>query len=187
MATIDEIIDEMQTLRKKAKDYDKLATEVKLLRSKASSYDNLILDLITILDECHYNVDKNRLLSQIDVENITRSSELPQMKKETVAKRLDEVRNPSKKNYALWKCKECHIFNVRASKRIKVSSNGKFTFTDVVQSPCPCCGCRQRLSPKNTRLYTNKNEAQMHRITLQKLGAIDWLDFDFLRETDATG
>jgi len=62
------------------------------------------------------------------------------------------------RRFALWRCKRCGEFHVRASRRIVVEDS-QWTFTDDVQSPCPKCGYRQRLKPKDCRLYRNKDDA----------------------------
>ena len=149
MATIDEIISEIQALRQ-----------------KAASYDKLVRDLVTILDECHYRVDKDRLLPQTSTE----SSRPKDTKVPRVNKKLWS-------GHALWKCNKCGVFNIRSSKHIKLSY-GEWQFTDTVQGRCPIASChyRQRLSPKITRIYADKVEARTHRDFFQKHNATEWLD-----------
>tara|TARA_R100001443_G_scaffold108475_1_gene118934 strand:- start:15 stop:503 length:489 start_codon:yes stop_codon:yes gene_type:complete len=162
MTTIDEIISEMQALKQKAVSYDKLVIEMRELRQKAASYDKLVKDLVTVIDECHYRLDKDRLLPQT-------STKVPKI-------RHNYPTPQDKKYHALWKCKECGTFNVRTSKLISLSPDEVFIFTDEIQSPCPNCGYRQRLHPKNTRLYADKVEANRHKDFFQKHNAIEWLD-----------
>ena len=129
---------------------------MQVLKQKAASYDKLVKDLSTILSGCYRS-----------------APESPNVKRRKIKSKDTQG---LEKNYALWRCKGCGEFHVRASRYIQLDSEGEWTFTNTVQSPCPTCGYRQRLQVKDVDIYESKKDAIFERDDLRKkINRDSWL------------
>ena len=138
---------------------DGIIQQIKTLSDKAESYDKLVLDLVTILTECGFVV--------------TSRAKAPSTS-EVVKEETQTDNDKECKAHALWRCRQCDAFNIRSSKRIKMLK-GQWIFTEDVQSPCPSCNYRQRLQPKDVRIYVEKDFAVRDKNYFETHNITNWL------------
>ena len=140
--------------------------ELETLKNKARSYDKLVNDLRMILAECYWNAPESS------------GTGSQKVKSEKNKPKRDKVKSTQtfKKNHALWRCKKCGEFHVRSSRLIQINKEGEWEFIGGVQSPCTVCGHRQRIHQKDTKIFESKEDALVERDDLRmKVNNGSWL------------